>query len=245
MMFDEYRRNRTTGSFILVDEATNGTVGAGIIIEAHVDEGEAERREVTWHSSKLTRQARWDLLGQRGATVWLTGLPASGKSTIAAVLEERIAREGRSAYLLDGDNLRHGLNSDLGFTPQDRAENVRRVAHVARLFADAGTIAIVSLISPYAGDRAIARTVHEEAGIAFLEVFVNTPLPECERRDPKGLYARARRGEIHGFTGVEAPYEPPSAPEVVLHPLEESVDELVERLLEALRERGVFGERPP
>ncbi len=245
MMFDEYRRNRTTGSFILVDEATNATVGAGIIIEAHVDEGEAERREVTWHSSKLTRQARWDLLGQRGATVWLTGLPASGKSTIATVLEERIAREGRSAYLLDGDNLRHGLNSDLGFTPQDRAENVRRVAHVARLFADAGTIAIVSLISPYAGDRAIARTVHEEAGIPFFEVFVDTPLPECERRDPKGLYARARRGEIHGFTGVEAPYEPPSAPEVVLHPLEESVDELVERLLEALRERGVFGERPP
>ena len=167
-MFDEYRRNRTTGSFILIDEATNETVGAGIIIEAHVDDADPEPRDVTWHQSKLTRQARWDLLGQRGATVWLTGLPASGKSTIATALEERIARSGRSAYLLDGDNLRHGLNTDLGFSPPDRAEDVRRVAHVARLFADAGTIAIVSLISPYADDRALARSIHEEAGIPFL-----------------------------------------------------------------------------
>src|SRR5205823_3797052 len=135
---------------------------------------------------------RWGLLGQRGATVWLTGLPASGKSTIAAALEERIAREGRSAYLLDGDNLRHGLNRDLGFSPEDRAHNVQRVAHVAQLLADAGTIAIVSLISPYVADRQAARRIHEEAGIDFVEVFVNTPLPECERRDPKGLYARAR-----------------------------------------------------
>jgi bifunctional enzyme CysN/CysC len=244
MMFDEYRRNRTTGSFILIDEATNGTVGAGIIIEPHVDDSAGERGEVTWHRSKLTREARWDLLGQRGATVWLTGLPASGKSTIATALEERLAQDGRSAYLLDGDNLRHGLNSDLGFSPADRAENVRRVAHVAQLLADAGTIAIVSLISPYTADRQTARRIHEDAGIDFVEVFVNTPLSECERRDPKGLYARARRGEIHGLTGVEAPYERPSAPEVALQPLEQPVDDLVERLLEALRERGVFADRP-
>jgi bifunctional enzyme CysN/CysC len=240
VMFDEYRRNRTTGSFILIDEATNGTMGAGIIIEAHVDEA-ADRREVTWHSSKLTREARWGLLGQQGATVWLTGLPASGKSTIAAALEERIAREGRSAYLLDGDNLRHGLNSDLGFSPVDRAENVRRVAQVARLFADAGTIAIVSLISPYAEDRAIARSIHGEAGVPFLEVFVDTPLAECERRDPKGLYARARRGELYGLTGVHAPYETPTAPELALHPAEQPLEELVDRLLAALKERGVLG----
>jgi bifunctional enzyme CysN/CysC len=245
LMFDEYRRNRATGSLILIDEATNGTVGAGIIIEAHIEDSEGEPRDVTWHRSKLTRQARWDLLGQRGGTVWLTGLPASGKSTIAVALEERLARNGQSAYLLDGDNLRHGLNRDLGFSPLDRAENVRRVAHVARLFADAGTIAIVSLISPYAEDRAIARTIHEEAGVPFLEVFVDTPLTECERRDPKGLYVRARRGEIPGFTGVGAPYETPTAPEVALHPLEQPIDELVDRLLAALNARGVLADGPP
>jgi bifunctional enzyme CysN/CysC len=241
-MFDEYRRNRTTGAFILIDEATNGTVGAGTIIEAHVEDTDAGRHAVTWHRSKLTRQARWALLGQRGATVWLTGLSASGKSTIAAGLEERLARNRRSAYLLDGDNLRHGLNSDLSFSPPDRGENVRRVAHVARLFADAGTVAIVSLISPYAEDRALARTIHEEARVTFLEVFVDTPPAECERRDPKGLYARARRGELRGFTGVEAPYETPTAPDVVLHPLEQPLEQLVDRLLQALDEHGVLAE---
>jgi bifunctional enzyme CysN/CysC len=240
LMFDEYRRNRTTGAFILIDEVTNGTVGAGTIIEAHVEDGEADAREVTWHWSRLTRQARWALIGHRGATVWLTGLPASGKSTIAAALEERLARDGRAAYLLDGDNLRHGLNSDLGFSPVDRAENVRRVAHVASLFADAGTVAIVSLISPYAEDRALARSIHDRAGVPFVEVFVNTPLAECERRDPKGLYARARRGELRGLTGVEAPYECPADPDVVLAPLEQPLDELVDRLLGALREQGVL-----
>jgi bifunctional enzyme CysN/CysC len=245
MMFDEYRRNRTTGSFILIDEATNGTVGAGIIIDAHVDEAVGKRREVTWHRSKLTRESRWELLGQRGGTVWLTGLPASGKSTIAVALEEHLARNGRSAYLLDGDNLRHGLNSDLGFSPSDRAENVRRVAHVARLFADAGTIAIVSLISPYAAERDLARQVHQDADIEFLEVFVNTPLTECERRDPKGLYARARCGELKEFTGIDAPYETPAHPDVELRPAEHALDELVERLAEELKARGILHERRP
>jgi bifunctional enzyme CysN/CysC len=245
MIFDEYRRNRTTGSFILIDEATNGTVAAGMIIEAHVDDTDAESTNVTWHQSKLTRRARWTLLGRRGATVWLTGLPASGKSTIAAALEERIARDGGAAYLLDGDNLRHGLNTDLGFTPEDRNENVRRVAHVAQLMADAGTIAIVSLISPYAADRERARRVHDEAGIDFIEVFVNTPLQECERRDPKGLYARARCGELAAFTGIGAPYEAPARPEIELHPTEHGLDELVDQLVDALSSRGVLGARGP
>jgi len=243
LMFDEYRRNRTTGSFVLVDEADNRTVGAAMIIEAGARGSQTGERNVIWHRNKLTRPARWALLEQTGATVWLTGLPASGKSTIAVALEEQLATQGQSAYLLDGDNLRCGLNSDLGFGPGDRAENVRRVAHVARLFADAGTVAIVSLISPYAGDRALARRIHAEAGIEFLEVFVNTPQRECERRDPKGLYARARRGEIKGFTGIDGPYEPPPAPELELRPAELAPEALVGLLLSALERRGVLARR--
>ena len=242
IIFDEYRRNRTTGSFILIDEATNGTVGAGMIIEAHIDRPESQRADVTWDRSRLARGARWELLGQRGATVWLTGLPAAGKSTIAAALEERIARDGYRAYRLDGDNLRYGLNSDLGFDPGDRAENIRRVAHVASLFADSGTIAIVSVISPYEVDRQVARSIHERGELEFLEVFVNTPLEECERRDPKGLYARARVGKITGFTGVDAPYEPPREADLELRPSEQPLEELVEQLVAELRSRGVLGE---
>jgi bifunctional enzyme CysN/CysC len=244
LMFDEYRRNRTTGSFILIDEATNATVGAGMIIEPHIGEGSDvaghRQADVTWHPGGLGREARWRLSGQGGATVWLTGLPASGKSTIACALEERIARDGFRAYRLDGDNLRYGLNSDLGFNPTDRAENVRRVAHVARLFADSGTIAIVGVISPYEVDRRLARSIHAEGGLEFVEVFVNTPLEECERRDPKGLYARARGGQLPGFTGVDAPYEAPRAPELELRPCDQSLEEMVERLLAALRERAVL-----
>jgi bifunctional enzyme CysN/CysC len=238
LIFDEYRRNRTTGSFILIDEATNGTVGAGMIIEAHM--GRPEGEQVTWDARHLERGARWAMLGQRGATVWLTGLPASGKSTIAGALEERLARDGYRAYRLDGDNLRHGLNSDLGFDPGDRAENIRRIAHVASLFADSGMIAIVSVISPYEVDRRLARTVHDGRQLEFLEVFVDTPLDECERRDPKGLYARARSGKVHGFTGVDAPYETPREPDVDLRPVERSLDELVEQLVAAMRARGVL-----
>ena len=242
IIFDEYRRNRTTGSFILIDEATNGTVGAGMIIEAHIDGPESERTDVMWDRSRLALGVRWALLGQRGATVWLTGLPAAGKSTIAAALEERIARDGYRAYRLDGDNLRSGLNSDLGFEPGDRAENIRRVAHVASLFADSGMIAIVSVISPYAIDRRLARSIHERGGLEFLEVFVNTPLEECERRDPKGLYARARVGNITGFTGVDAPYEVPRQADVELRPCGRPLAELVEQLVVELRSRGVLGE---
>jgi bifunctional enzyme CysN/CysC len=243
LIFDEYRRNRTTGSFILVEEASNGTVAAGMIIEAHLERPDAQRAEVRWDSSRLARTARWALLGQQGATVWLTGLPAAGKSTIAGALEERLARDGYRAYRLDGDNLRYGLNSDLGFDPADRAENIRRVAHVANLFADSGVIAIVSAISPYAVDRQLARSVHEANAVAFLEVFVDTPLEECERRDPKGQYARAREGKVRGFTGIDAPYERPTQPDVALRPVEHSLEEMVERLVAQLRARDVLGER--
>jgi adenylyl-sulfate kinase len=186
---------------------------------------------VTWHPG-IERRERWARLGARGATVWFTGLPASGKSTIAARLEHELVRRGRSAYLLDGDNLRHGLNGDLGFGREARAENVRRSAHVARLFADAGAVALVSLVSPYADERAQARELHEASGIPFVEVYVSTPLCECERRDPKGLYARARAGDIQGFTGIDDPYEPPEQADVELsaaQPLSEAVERILSR----------------
>jgi bifunctional enzyme CysN/CysC len=242
LVFDPYQRNRATGSFILIDEATNDTVGAGMII------GRADRTEgsvpsvratnVTWDPGTLDRERRWSALRTRGATIWITGLPASGKSTIAAAVEERLVVDGRSAYRLDGDNLRHGLNENLGFSAEDRAENVRRTAHAARLLADAGTIAVVSLVSPYAADRQLAREAHEAAGLEFIEIFVDTPLEECERRDPKGLYARARAGEIEGMTGIDDPYEAPTSPDLVLRPGDAPV--AVDRLLALLRERGVI-----
>jgi bifunctional enzyme CysN/CysC len=239
---DDYRRNRTTGSFILVDETTNDTVGAGMITELITNGSSTEQTErspnVTWHEGGLTREERWRTLGQKGATVWLTGLPASGKSTIASALEQHLVSRGRLAYRLDGDNLRHGLNGNLGFSAEDRAENVRRTAHVARLFADAGTIAIASLVSPYVSDRAAARTSHDELELDFLEVFVDTPLEECERRDPKGLYAKARRGEISGMTGIDDPYEPPEAPEIVVRG--GSVEEAVAAIVARLEELGVI-----
>jgi bifunctional enzyme CysN/CysC len=170
--------------------------------------------EVTWHAGHLERADR----PSAGATVWLTGLSGSGKSTVAHELERFLVHAGRAAYVLDGDNLRHGLNGDLGFSAEDRAENVRRVGHVARLMADAGIVALVPLISPYRADRDLVRAMHDEAGLPFLEVFVDTPIEECERRDPKGLYAKARAGEIKGFTGIDDPYEAPHEPELVLRP---------------------------
>jgi adenylyl-sulfate kinase len=171
---------------------------------------------VVWQPGELTREQRWQALGGPGGTVWFTGLPASGKSTIAAAVEARLLAEGHGAYVLDGDNLRHGLNGDLGFSADDRAENVRRTAEVAALLADAGVLVLVALVSPYRADRAAARAVHDRLGLPFLEVHVATSLEECERRDPKGLYARARAGELQHLTGVDDPYEPPLDPDVVV-----------------------------
>jgi adenylyl-sulfate kinase len=188
---------------------------------------------VVWQRGHVDRAQRWAALGHAGATVWFTGLPASGKSTVAAGLEARLLGEGRSAYVLDGDNLRHGLNGDLGFSAEDRAENVRRTAEVSALLADAGVVVLVALVSPYRADRAAARTAHERRELPFLEVHVATPLEECERRDPKGLYARARAGELKGLTGVDDPYEPPEAAEIVLTG-SEPLDEAVARVLAAL-----------
>ncbi len=187
-----------------------------------------------WHASAVARADRWAAAGS-GATVWLTGLSGSGKSTIAVELERRLIAEGRPAYLLDGDNIRHGLNGDLGFSAEDRNENVRRVAHVARLLADAGVVAVVPLISPYRAARRMARNLHEAAGLPFHEIFVDTPLEVCEARDPKGLYAKARAGEITGMTGIDDPYEPPDRPERRYTPADGSPSEIVDDILDLLR----------
>lgn len=186
---------------------------------------------VTWHEGAVTRKQRETVTGGPGVTIWLTGLPGSGKSTVAAGAEAELVHLGKAAYTLDGDNVRHGLNADLGFTRSDRAENVRRVGEVARLMADAGLVVLVPVISPYRRDRDAVRRAHEAAGIDFGEVHVATPLEECEARDPKGLYARARAGEITGLTGIDDPYEAPLQPELRIR-VGESVGESIERVVE-------------
>jgi bifunctional enzyme CysN/CysC len=233
LFFDTYRLNRTTGSFILVDPATNLTVAAGMIIGAAGDPAGAVAEtpvatNITFHPSQLTPEERWSALATKGATIWLTGLSGSGKSTIATAVEHTLVSSGQAAFMLDGDNLRHGLNSNLGFSAEDRAENVRRVGEVARILAEAGTVSIVSLVSPYRADRDRVKALHEEAGVPFHEIFVDTPLEECERRDPKGLYAKARSGEITDLTGVGSPYEAPASPDLVTDPdLEVAVRQVI------------------
>ncbi len=189
---------------------------------------------VVWERRALSRDERRAAAGHAAATVWLTGLPASGKSTIAAAVEQSLLAAGHAAYLLDGDNLRHGLNGDLGFSPEDRAENVRRTGEVAALLADAGVVALAALVSPAREDRAIARAASARLGLPFLEVWVATPLAECERRDPKGLYARARAGELKDLTGVDAPYEAPERPELTVAADAEPIEAAAARVLAAV-----------
>lgn len=196
--------------------------------------GQPTTANTVWHPSAIDRADRWAASGGWGATVWLTGLSGSGKSTVAVELEALLVGEGRAAYLLDGDNLRQGLNGNLGFSAEDRDENVRRTAHVARLFADAGLVAIVPLISPYRAARDLARGLHAAAQLRFVEVFVDTPLDECERRDPKGLYAKARAGELKGMTGIDDPYEAPLEPELRLTPSDGSPEAMASRIRDHL-----------
>ena len=227
--FDPYATNGQTGAFILIDRLTNATVGAGVI-----EFGLRRAQNLTYQSFDVNRQVRADLKGQEPHIVWFTGLSGSGKSSIANLIEKRLTVEGRHAYILDGDNVRHGLNKDLGFTEADRVENIRRVGEVARLMADAGLIVLVSFISPFRNERRLAREIAGD--IHFTEVYVDTPIEVCEARDPKGLYARARRGEIKNFTGIDSPFEPPEAPDVVLHGATSEpaalADELYARLFE-------------
>ncbi len=199
---------------------------------------EIKATNVVWHEGHVERPQREALLKQKGCTIWLTGLPSSGKSTIGFSLEHVFVQQGRLAYVLDGDNIRHGLNKNLGFSAEDRAENIRRIGEVAKLFADTGVVTIASFVSPYRADRDAVRTLHDEAGLPFVEVFVDTPVEECEKRDPKGLYKKARSGEIPNFTGVSDPYEAPTKAEVVLKTADSKLEDCVATLATYLEGRG-------
>jgi adenylylsulfate kinase len=204
---------------------------------------EIKSTNVVWHEGHVEKAAREKLLGQRGCTIWLTGLPSSGKSTVAFSFEHALVQQGRLAYVLDGDNIRHGLNKNLGFSAEDRAENIRRIGEVAKLFADAGVITLTSFVSPYKADRDLVRKLHDDAKTPFIEVFIDTPVDECEVRDPKGLYKKARAGEIKNFTGVSDPYEPPTKPEVVLKTKEHKLEECVAQLAKYLEDKGLLAAR--
>jgi adenylylsulfate kinase len=195
---------------------------------------------IHWHAGNLTREERFAALKAKGCTMWFTGLSASGKSTIASALEQHLISSGIHAYRLDGDNIRMGLNRNLGFSAEDRAENIRRIGEVSKLFADSGSIAITSFISPYAKDRDACRSLHVEAKIPFFEIFADTPIEVCENRDPKGLYKKARAGELKGFTGIDDPYEAPAKAELILKPATTSVEDCVRQCLVMLENAGIL-----
>jgi bifunctional enzyme CysN/CysC len=222
--FDAYAENKDLGGFILIDRISNRTVGAGMLHFAL-----RRSQNIHWQALDVDKQTRSAAKGQKARVVWLTGLSGSGKSTIANLVETRLHVEGRHTYLLDGDNVRHGLNKDLGFTEEDRVENIRRVAEVAKLMVDAGLIVLVSFISPFRAERRMAREILEDG--EFVEVFVDTPLAEAERRDVKGLYAKARAGELKNFTGVDSPYEPPEHAEIVIDTTRLSAEAAAEQIV--------------
>ena len=201
---------------------------------------ENKATNITWHEGHVTREERSGLLKQGGATLWFTGLSGSGKSTIAFTLEHALAQRGRLAYVLDGDNIRHGLNKNLGFSAADREENIRRIGEVAKLFADAGVITMTSFISPYRKDRNVVRALHVEGKLPFIEIHVATPIGTCEQRDPKGLYKKARAGQLKGFTGIDDPYEAPLNPELTLDATSTSPQEAAVQLLAYLQKSGVL-----
>jgi bifunctional enzyme CysN/CysC len=228
---DTYLANRDMGGFIFIDRLSNETIAAGMIIR-----DASTTQNITWHKMDVDTTARALIKGQKPCVLWLTGLSGSGKSTIANLIERALWAEGKHTYILDGDNVRHGLSSDLGFKAEDRIENIRRVAEVSRLMIDAGLIIIVSLISPFQSERDRARRTikHDE----FVEVYIDTPLEECERRDPKGLYKRARAGEIRGMTGLDAPYEAPENPELHVSTMQQSPEDSALIIVSWLREHG-------
>ena len=201
---------------------------------------EVKATNVTWHEGNVTAEERAKVMGHKGCTVWMTGLSASGKSTVAVAFEQFLLQRGIKAYRLDGDNVRMGLNKNLGFSAEDRTENIRRISEVTKLFADAGMVSMTSFISPYAKDRDFCRQIHKEAGIPYFEVHVSCPLEECEKRDPKGLYKKARAGEIKGFTGIDDPFEAPENPELDLPTHQLSVEESVVKLVGMLEDAGVI-----
>ncbi|WP_285032785.1 sulfate adenylyltransferase subunit CysN [Mycolicibacterium sp. lyk4-40-TYG-92] len=228
LLLDEYSRNSVTGSFILIDPDTNGTVAAGMVRDTTPAANRSASPNAVRHTNLVTTEDRLS----KGSTVWFTGLSGSGKSSVAMLVERKLIELGRPAYVLDGDNLRHGLNSDLGFSMADRSENLRRLAHIATLMADSGQIVLVPAISPLEEHRELARKVHIDQGFEFFEVFMDTPLADCEARDPKGLYAKARAGEITHFTGIDSPYQRPKNPDLKLSP--EDLDAQAQRVVDML-----------
>jgi bifunctional enzyme CysN/CysC len=233
--FDPYTENRATGSLILIDRLTNDTVGAGLIQYAL-----RRADNIHWQALDVNKAARANLKAQKSCVLWFTGLSGAGKSTIANLVEKRLLSAGRHTYLLDGDNVRHGLNKDLGFTDADRVENIRRIAEVARLMVDAGLIVLVSFISPFRSERRMAR--HLVAEGEFIEVFVDTPLAEAEKRDLKGLYKKARRGELQHFTGIDSPYEAPEHAEIRIDTMATTPDEAVDLIIARLASAGILSE---
>jgi len=235
---DPYAENRATGAFILIDRFSNATAGAGMITFGL-------RRATNIHRQSLLvdKESRLRMNGHRPAILWFTGLSGSGKSTVANIVERELHNQGVHTYMLDGDNVRHGLNRDLGFTDADRVENIRRVGEVAKLFVDAGTVVLCSFISPFRAERQMVREL--VGAEEFIEIFVDTPIEECKRRDPKGLYARALEGKIKNFTGIDSPYEPPASPEIVVDTSSASAEESAQRVVQSLRERGIIVEAFP
>jgi bifunctional enzyme CysN/CysC len=233
LTFDTYRNNRETGSFILIDRYSNATVAGGMI-----EFGLRRATNVHWQALDVSKQSRADLKGQKPVILWFTGLSGSGKSTIANIVERKLTFAGRHTYLLDGDNVRHGLNRDLGFTDADRVENIRRVAETAKLFVDAGLIVLVSFISPFRSER---RTARELVGPEeFLEIHVDTPLEVCMARDPKGLYKRVQRGEVRNFTGIDSPYEVPENPDIRVNTVDLTPEEAADKIIESMRSAGLI-----
>ena len=235
VVFEAYARNRDLGGFIMIDRLTNNTVGAGMLHFAL-----RRAQNVHWQAIDVDRHAHAALKHQTPRIVWFTGLSGAGKSTVANLVEKRLHALGHHTYLLDGDNVRHGLNKDLGFSEADRVENIRRVAEVSRLMLDAGLIVLVSFISPFRSEREMARALVAEG--EFIEVFVDTPLAVAEERDPKGLYRKARRGELKNFTGIDSPYEPPEQPEIRIDTTVDTAEQAAERIVAWLRESGTVGQ---
>jgi bifunctional enzyme CysN/CysC len=231
MAFAPYSEIRELGGFILIDRITNATAGAGLIHFAL-----RRSQNVHWQQLEVDRSAHAALKGQRARVVWFTGLSGAGKSTIANIVEKKLVARGRHTFLLDGDNVRHGLNRDLGFTDADRIENIRRIGEVARLMADAGLIVLTAFISPFRAEREMVRRMMPEG--EFVEIFVDTPLAEAEKRDTKGLYAKARAGELKNFTGLDSPYEAPEAPEIRIDTTQLSAEQAADAIVEALLKKG-------
>jgi bifunctional enzyme CysN/CysC len=235
--FDPYEQNRRTGCFIIIDRFSNHTVGAGMIAF-----GLRRGANIHWQPSLIGRSERAALKNQQPAIIWFTGLSGAGKSTIANIVEQRLHASGHHTMLLDGDNVRHGLNRDLGFTEADRVENIRRAGEVAKLMTDSGLVVLCSFISPYRAERDMVRALVKDG--EFIEVFVDTPIEECIRRDPKGLYAKAKAGALKNMTGFDAPYEAPQFPEIHLRAVNEHPEQLAEKVISFLAEQGLLGSRP-